>query len=201
MTRPGMLARRCRRASGITATSALEIAPAASGPSTAEIGRRVARPRICSVTSAPLQAEGPMPNVSAAARLRPIPPGVSALSGNVAARPSRTARLTSVPARSTVTCRPSDAITVAGCSSSGAACLTPGIASTLASIDSSNPSLSAERSCRLALPTTACTTWPLAPAMLLCATVEASTNATAMAMPKAASNSETLLARRRRRYM
>ena len=73
----------------------------------------------------------------------------------MAASPSSTARLTSVPARSTVTCRPPGASNVAGCSNSGAACSTPGIASTFASRVSSKPAPSCARSCRSACPMTA----------------------------------------------
>ena len=96
----------------------------------------MARPRICSVTSPAPVEPAPAPlgalilSASALAWLRPIVPGLSAASGSVSARPSSTARLVSVPARSIVVCRPLGARSVAVCSSSGAACLTPGRRST-----------------------------------------------------------------------
>ena len=91
---------------------------------------------------------------------------------------------TSVPATSTVTRRPSGASTVARLLQQRRGLLDPA--------DRFHPARACLRrslrsSARAAAgspgPTTACTTWPVEPAMLRCATVAASTSATATAMP------------------
>ena len=144
----------------------LQIAPAASPRRSPARARRTlrgraprrpsaacARPRSCSDTDPPgPPAHGvPAPVLTSwvggdpdrfarSLWLSPSPPGERVAIGSVCASPSSTTRLVSAPARSTVDAVPSGPTIVAVCSSSGAACLTPGRCSTRASRRSSKPS-------------------------------------------------------------
>ena len=82
-----------------------------------------------------------------------MPPGESAASGSVWARPSSVARLVSVPARSTVYVRPSRTADGRGLLEQRRGLLDAGrAASTRSSRRSSKPSLPRARSCRVAGP-------------------------------------------------
>ena len=222
VTRPARPASRCRSSSGITATSASASGPIVPEPSTSETRRRGASPRSSSVTEF-IEPAGPpkppssraglgtdasvcalarigRPSACALAWLRPTAPAASVSRGSVCASPSSTVSAVSAPASETVRRWPSAASIVAVCSSSGAACLTPGSRSTRASMFSPKPSAPRARSCSVAGPVTSCTSCAEEPATLPPATSVANTSATLLAMPSPAKSSCTPCTRRRRRY-
>ena len=200
-TRSGRPASCCSRGSGITATVARESAPNVSGPSTSDTFSLLDAPRSITVTfcSEPL-LPSPRPIAAAVVALRPMPPGASVVSGSVRARPSSVASPTVVPMIVTVVLRPPFATTVAVCSSSGAARLTPGSSSTRSSSCPGTPSGPRASSCSVAEPAAARTTSPAEPAMLPLATSVANTSATATATPRPASSSCAVCTRSRLRY-
>ena len=105
-----------------------------------------------------------------------------------------------MPARSTVTCRPFGATTVAVCSSSGAACLTPGsrFARARAGFVEALAAARAQLQLRGADDGVG-TTSRVEPAMLALGDVAANTSATAIAIPAPASSSCAACTRSRRR--